>query len=56
MSLGEGRSHRATSDEQCLSPPPERSISWVVEPDRVDLTGLIDTGALCSAPVRPTIG
>ncbi|ECF1703303.1 hypothetical protein GYD59_004389 [Salmonella enterica] len=38
-----------------LFPPPERSISWVVEPDGVDLTGLTDTGALCSAPARPTI-
>ncbi|CAH2820531.1 hypothetical protein SEN2437_21150 [Salmonella enterica subsp. enterica serovar Virchow] len=55
MCLGEGRSHKASSDEQCLSPPPERSISRVVEPDGVDLTGLIDTGALCSAPARPTI-
>ncbi|AEZ48182.1 hypothetical protein STBHUCCB_46190 [Salmonella enterica subsp. enterica serovar Typhi str. P-stx-12] len=27
----------------------------VVEPDGVSLTGLIDTGALCSAPARPTI-
>lgn len=27
----------------------------VVEPDGVSLTGLIDTGALCSAPARLTI-
>ncbi|EAX3924624.1 hypothetical protein A1D50_14480 [Salmonella enterica] len=38
-----------------LFPPPERSISWVVEPSGVDLTGLTDTGASCDAPARPTI-
>ncbi|EDM3629279.1 hypothetical protein CSU02_22525 [Salmonella enterica subsp. enterica serovar Adjame] len=51
----EDSSHKAASDELCLSPPPERLISRVVEPDRVSLTGLIDTGASFDAPVWPTI-